>query len=291
MSILKDTILSGKKVLTAELFAPKGVDMTGISKKIELLKDHIHAFNVTDNQRATMRVSSLGLCAWIEREHKVETVFQLNCRDRNRIALQSDLLAASLLGIKNVLVITGDHPSVGDHDFSKAVYDMDSVQLLHTITGLKNGMDFSGNELKGSPDIFVGATANPAARPLRPHMIKFGKKVHAGAEFFQTQVVFETDKYIEFAKQANEYGVPVIAGISLIKNVKFAHFINTSVPGLNIPEDIINRIKQSEDYKKERVTIACEIIEKLKPYVAGFHFMAFGLEKELPEIIRKTGIN
>ncbi|MCK9223605.1 MAG: methylenetetrahydrofolate reductase [Candidatus Muirbacterium halophilum] len=290
MSILKEIILSGKKVLTAELFAPKGIDMTLISKKVELLKHYIHAFNVTDNQRATMRVSSLGLCAWIQNNFNVETVFQLNCRDRNRIALQSDLLAASLLGIKNVLVITGDHPSVGDHDFAKAVYDMDSVQLLHTISGLKKGVDFSGNELKGNPDIFVGATANPAARPLRPHLIKFGKKVHAGAEFFQTQVVFDTDKYIEFAKQANEYNIPIIAGISLIKNVKFAHFINKSVPGLNVPEETIKRLSQSEDYKEERVKIACEIIEKLKPYVAGFHFMAFGLEREIPQIIEKTKI-
>ncbi|MFA5479914.1 MAG: methylenetetrahydrofolate reductase [Candidatus Muiribacteriota bacterium] len=287
MKSFRERIENKEMVITAELFAPKGIDMTGIKRKVEILREHVHAFNVTDNQRATMRVGSLGICAWLENKMNVETIFQLNCRDRNRLALQSDLLSASLLGIKNVLVITGDHPSVGDHKHSKAVFDLDSVQLLSVIKELERGYDFSGNELKGSPTIFSGSTINPAATPIEPHVIKFKKKVEAGAQFFQTQVVFETDKFIKFQKKIKNHNVPVIAGISLLKNYEFAKFLDETVPGLNVPEDLLERMKNSKDYKKERIEIACETIQKLKPYVAGFHFMVFGLEKEIPLILER----
>ncbi|MGM0607802.1 MAG: methylenetetrahydrofolate reductase [Candidatus Muiribacteriota bacterium] len=291
MNKLKDLINNKKLVLSAELFAPKGIKMKGVARKVDFLKNHVDIFNVTDNQRATMRTGSLGICAWLEREKNVETVFQLNCRDRNRLALQSDLLSASLLGIKNVLVITGDHPSIGDHVNSKAVYDFDSAQLLQVIKNLNRGYDFSGNKLKGKPDILAGAAVNPCATPVDAHIMKFKKKISAGASFFQTQVIFEPEKYIEFYKKIKHMNVPVFAGISLLKNHDFAQFINNTVPGITIPDKILNRLKNTVDVKKERVEIACEIVEKLKNYVDGFHFMVFGLEKEIPVIIEKTSLN
>ncbi len=286
----RERLKNDQTVITAELFSVKGTDMSGIERKVTLLRDYIHAFNVTDNQRATMRVSSLGVCSYIKQRFGVETVFQLNCRDRNRLALQSDILAASVLGLKNVLVITGDHPSVGDHEYTKAVYDMDSVSLIQTIDQLKKGQDYAGNSLKGKIDMFIGGAVNPSARPLEPHLMKFEKKINSGAGFFQTQVVFDAEKYKEFYKKAREFGIPVIVGISLIKNVKFAEFINRSVPGLNIPDHIIERLRTSRDYKKERIDIACELIEELKGYCQGFHFMVFGLEKEIPVILKRTGL-
>jgi len=290
MSKLRKLVENKEKVLTAELFAPKGIGMKSITKKIDILRDHIDLFNVTDNQRATMRVSSIGLCAYIERKFGVETVYQLNCRDRNRIALQSDLLAASLLGLKNVLVITGDHPSIGDHLYSKPVYDLDSVQLLQTIGKLNSGVDFSGNKLRGKPEIFAGATINPVSRPMQPHLLKFKKKVRAGAKFFQTQVVFDTGLFKEFYKEARHEDTSILAGISLIKDVKFAKFINDSVPGLNIPDRIIKRLSTGGDLSHTRIDIACEIIDQLKDSCQGFHFMVFGLEKEIPVILKETSL-
>ncbi len=290
MSKLRELLENKEKVLTAELFAPKGIGMKNITRKLKILEPYIDLFNVTDNQRATMRVSSIGLCAYLEREFGVETVYQLNCRDRNRIALQSDLLAASLLGLKNVLVITGDHPSIGDHLYTKPVYDLDSVQLLQTIEKLNNGLDFSGNKLRGKPDIFAGATVNPVSRPMQPHLLKFKKKIRAGAKFFQTQVVFDTDLFKEFYKEAKDEKVPILAGISLIKDVEFAKFINESVPGLNIPERIMKRLSTGGDVSHTRIDVACEIIESLKDSCQGYHFMVFGLEKEIPIILKETSL-
>ena len=241
----KDILNSGKFVVTAEVGPPKGTDIKEMIHHIELLKGKVDALNVTDNQSAVMRICSMAVCK-IAIEHDVEPILQMTCRDRNRIGLQSDLLGANILGIRNVLCMTGDHVLAGDHKQAKPVYDIESVQLLSVVNSLNNGKDMAGNDLKGATDFFQGAVVTPEANPLEPQLIKFEKKVRAGAKFFQTQAIYDINKFKEFMSYARKFPVKILAGIVVLKSAGMASFINNNVPGIRVPQELIDGKKATK---------------------------------------------
>jgi 5,10-methylenetetrahydrofolate reductase len=220
-------------------------------------------------------------------EKGLEPVYQLTCRDRNRLALQSDLLSAWALGIRNVLCLTGDHPIMGDHTEAKPVYDLDSVQLLKAASTLNQGHDMSGHELESSPDWFLGAVVTPSADPVEPQIIKMKKKIDAGAKFFQTQAIYEPDKFEQFMNKVQKFNVPVIAGMVILKNAGMARFMNENVAGINVPDDLIKEMENTakEDRKKKAVEVTSRIISQVKPFCQGVHIMPLGWEDVIPDII------
>jgi 5,10-methylenetetrahydrofolate reductase len=292
MSKLSERLQSGEFVVTSEIGPPKGVDLEKCLADAEHLRDRVTAINVTDLQAAVMRIGSLAVCAKLV-ERGLEPVFQLTCRDRNRLALQSDLLSAWAMGIRNVLCLTGDHPAMGDHVESKAVYDLDSVQLLKTAGGLNEGMDMAGHELEGKPSFFLGAVVTPGADPVEPQIIKMKKKIWAGAQFFQTQAVYDTDKFAQFADQVKGFGVPVIAGIVILKSAGMAKFMNENVAGITVPDSLIEEMKatKKEDQKKKAVEVAARTIKEIKPLCQGVHIMPLGWDELVPEIIEAADLS
>src|SRR6185369_14668159 len=214
----------------------------------------------------------------------VEPVLQVTCRDRNRLALQSDLLGAAALGIRNILVLTGDHISFGDHKEGKAVFDLDSIQLLDTLKVLEGGFDLSGKQLDGTPSFFAGAAAAPEAEPFELTLFKLRKKAAAGARFFQTQAVFRPEKMARFYEAVGPLGVKVITGVLLLKSAAMARYINNNIPGLRVPDEIIAELEQAANPAETGVEIACRLARALKPYSDGIHIMAMGREEVIPEI-------
>jgi methylenetetrahydrofolate reductase (NADPH) len=239
-----------------------------------------------------MRVGSLAVCSKLI-ERGLEPVFQLTCRDRNRLALQSDLLSAWALGVENVLCLTGDHPALGDHQEAKAVYDLDSVQLLKAAKGLNNGKDLAGHELEGSPDLFLGAVVTPAADPLEPQIIKMKKKIAAGAQFFQTQAIYEPDKFEQFIGEVKEFKVPVIAGIVVLKSPGMAKFMNENVAGISVPDELIQEMADTkkEDRKKKAVEVSARLVKQVKPFCQGVHIMPLGWDELVPQIIEQAELD
>jgi methylenetetrahydrofolate reductase (NADPH) len=289
----KDILNSGKFVVTAEVGPPKGTDIKEMIHHIELLKGKVDALNVTDNQSAVMRICSMAVCK-IAIEHGVEPILQMTCRDRNRIGLQSDLLGANILGIKNVLCMTGDHVLAGDHKQAKPVYDVESVQLLKIVDSLNNGKDMSGNDLKGATDFFQGAVVTPEANPLEPQLIKFEKKVRAGAKFFQTQAIYDINKFKEFMAYARKFPVKILAGIVVLKSAGMANFINNNVPGIRVPQELIDELKAAGKEKAldTGLNIAARHIRQLKDdnICDGVHIMAIGMEDKVPIIMQRAGL-
>jgi len=284
---LKNKLAKGKFVVTAEVAPLKGVDTEEILEVAELLKDRIDAANVTDQQSSVMRLGSMATCCLLK-EKGLEPVLQMTCRDRNRIALQSDLLSAYVMGIENVLVLTGDLPQMGDHPEAKPVYDLDSVQLLRTIMRLNEGLDLAGNELKGKPELFPGAVVNPGADTEAAYelqMIKLERKVAAGANFFQTQAVFDAVLFEKFMKRAKKYNVPILAGIVPLKSVGMAKYMNQNVPGVKVPDALIGKIAQADDKAAMGIEIAARMIKEVKGMCQGVHIMAIGWERKVPEIM------
>lgn len=289
----KDALNSGKFVVTAEVGPPKGTDIKEMIHHIELLKGKVDALNVTDNQSAVMRICSLAVCK-IALEHGVEPILQMTCRDRNRIGIQSDLLGANILGIKNVLCMTGDHVLAGDHKHAKPVYDVESVQLLNIVDSLNNGKDMAGNDLKGSTDFFQGAVVTPEANPIEPQLIKFEKKVRARARFFQTQAIYDINKFKEFMKYARKFSVKILAGIVVLKSAGMANFINNNVPGIKVPQELIDELKAAGKEKAldTSLNIAARHIRQLKEdnICDGVHIMAIGMEDKVPVIMERAGL-
>lgn len=289
----KDILNSGKFVVTAEVGPPKGTDIKEMIHHIELLKGKVDALNVTDNQSAVMRICSMAVCK-IAIEHGVEPILQMTCRDRNRIGLQSDLLGANILGIKNVLCMTGDHVLAGDHKQAKPVYDIESVQLLSVVNSLNNGKDMAGNDLKGATDFFQGAVVTPEANPLEPQLIKFEKKVRAGAKFFQTQAIYDINKFKEFMSYARKFPVKILAGIVVLKSAGMASFINNNVPGIRVPQELIDELKAAGKEKAldTGLNIAARHIRQLKDenICDGVHIMAIGMEDKVPIIMERAGL-
>ena len=242
-SKLKQAFESGKFVVTAEAGPLKGTDITELEEISNLLKSKVDALNVTDQQSSVMRLGSLAVCHLLK-GWGMEPIFQLTCRDRNRIALQSDLLSASVLGVENCVALTGDLPSSGDHPQAKPVYDLDSVSLLSVISGLNAGKDMMGNELKGKTDFFAGAVVNPGADTEASYelqIMKMEKKIAAGARFFQTQAVYDPEAFSRFMKRVEQYRVPVLAGVIPLKSAGMAKFMNKSVAGICVPQTIIRQ--------------------------------------------------
>jgi 5,10-methylenetetrahydrofolate reductase len=223
----------------------------------------------------------------------LEPVFQMTCRDRNRIALQSDLLSASVLGIKNVLAITGDLPQLGDHPQAKPVYDLDSVQLLSVIAKLNSGFDMNGNALKGKTDFFSGAVVNPGANTetgLKFQLLKMEKKMEAGAKFFQTQAVFEPEEFYRFIKKTEAFRVPILAGIIPLKTAGMARFMNKNVAGVNVPEPLIKKMSDAKDKTQTGIEIAASLIRELSRICQGVHIMPIGWEAKVPQILASAGV-
>ena len=289
---LRALLDAAKFVVTAEVGPLKGTDTTEIEEVAELLRGRVDAANVTDQQSSVLRLGSLATCHLL-REKGLEPVFQMTCRDRNRLALQSDLLSAYVLGIENVLSITGDLPALGDHPEAKPVYDLDSVQLLWVIKRLNEGYDMMGNELSGKPNFFPGAVVNPGAdteTALELQLIKMEKKIALGAKFFQTQAIYDIDAFVKFMKRVEGFNIPILAGVIPLKSAGMARFMNKNVAGVFVPEELINKLATAEDKARTGIGIAADIIKQLKDICHGVHIMAIGWEKRVPEILDAAGL-
>jgi len=280
---------SGKFVITAEIGPPKGVDIQEMLADAELMRGRVDAINVTDQQSSVMRLGSLATCRLLK-EKGLDPVFQMTCRDRNRIALQSDLLSAYVLGIENVLCLTGDFVALGDHPQAKGVFDLDSVSLLLAARELEQGRDLAGKELMGAPRFCLGAVVTPGADPLEPQLIKMEKKVKVGAQFFQTQAVYEPEKFEEFMKAVSYLNVPVLVGIVLLRSAGMARFMNKNVAGVHVPENLINEMDGAEDRAQKSIEITARLIKEMKPLCQGVHIMAIGWEKKVPDVLDAVGL-
>jgi 5,10-methylenetetrahydrofolate reductase len=281
---LEEALEAGKFVITAEICPPRGTDTARFIEKARLLKGKVVAANVTDNQRAVMRLSSLA-CSVLLIGEGIEPVFQMTCRDRNRLALQSDILGAWVLGVKNILALTGDDVSFGDHRGAKAVFDLDSPQLVDSVRTLNNGSNLNGKELRGATGFYLGAVVAPEADPWEPELIKFEKKIEAGARFFQTQAIYDMDKFKRFFEASERFGVKVLGGILLIKSAKMAHYLNKNVPGVNVPAKLIEELEGAPDQLEKGIEIASRQVKELKGFCHGAHIMAISQEESVPKII------
>jgi methylenetetrahydrofolate reductase (NADPH) len=284
-SNLQNKLSRGEFVITVEVCPPKGCDTSLFLQQSRALAGIVDAINVTDNQGANMRISPLAASYLLLREG-IEPLLQLTCRDRNRMALQSELLGAAALGITNILALSGDHICFGDHKEAKAVFDLDSVQLLQSIKCLESGVDLSGKILEGTPRFFTGAAAAPEAEPFELTLFKLRKKAAAGASFFQTQAVFHPEKLVRFADAINPLGVKIITGILLLKSAGMARFINKNIPGLRVPDELIRELENSINPAETGIEIACRLAREVKPYSHGVHIMAMGREEAIPDIVR-----
>jgi len=250
----------------------------------ELIRGRVDAINVTDLQSSVMRLGSMAVCHLLQ-EKGLEAIFQVTCRDRNRLALQADLLSASVLGIKNVLALTGDYASLGDHPQAKPVFDLDSVNLLKVIKTLEGGTDMVGNALQGAPKFCIGAVVNPGGNPVEAQLFKMEKKIKAGATFFQTQAVYDVGAFENFMKRVAPFKVPVLAGIILLKSAGMARFMNKNVAGVSVPEPLIQKMAKAEDRVKTSIEIGAELIRNLKGMCQGVHIMPIGWESKVPALL------
>jgi len=295
-SNLEKILASGQFAVTAECGPPKGTSPKVIQKKGELLKSHCDALNVTDNQTAIVRMSSLSGCVLLK-QVDVEPVMQMVVRDRNRLAIQSDILGAVALGIRNVLCLSGDHQKFGNHPTAKGVYDIDSMQLIQTLKLMRDEKKFlSGEDISGEVPLFIGAAANPFADPFEFRVIRLAKKVKAGADFIQTQAVFDVPKFARWMEMVRDRGldkkVHILAGVIPMKSVGMARYMRNNVSGLSVPEDLVDRMADAKDAKEEGVQICLEIIEQIKDIegVHGVHIMAVAWEDIVPSIVEKAGL-
>lgn len=286
---LKEKLASGKFVVTTEVGPPKGVDIQEMKENAEILKARVDAVNLTDQQSSVMRLGSLA-SSLLVKQWGLEPIFQMTCRDRNRIALESDLLNAYVMGIENVLCLTGDHVSLGDHPDAKSVFDLDSVSLLAAARELQQGRDLGGKELKGAPRFFLGASVTPGSDPVEPQIIKMEKKVRAGAQYFQTQAIYEPAKFEEFMKSVKHLNIPVLVGIVVLRSAAMARFMNKNVAGVSVPEALIEELDKAENKAKKSTEIAARLINEMKGMCQGVHIMAIGMEKRVPGIIEAAGL-
>ena len=295
---LQQILESGHFAVTAEIGPPRSADLTDFRRRAEMLRDYVDALNVTDNQRAVVRASSQACCGELARLG-IEPVFQITCRDRNRIALQSDLLGAAALGAPNVLCLSGDHQSFGSEPGAKNVFDLDSVQLIETAAGMNRGFFAGGDRLEGYFQVYPGAAVNPFAGPPElPELplLALRKKVKAGAQFIQTQCVYDVDAFAGFMARVREAGldrqVKILAGVAPLKSARAARYMQEKVPGVYLPDELVKRLEAAGDQKEEGIRICVEIIERLKviPGVAGVHIMAVAWEEVVPELVRRAGL-
>jgi len=296
-SNLERVLSENNFAVTAEIGPPKGCDPDKIKEKAEIVKGFAHAFNITDNQTAVVRLSSMAGCC-ILLKLGLEPVMQIACRDRNRIALQSDVLGAASIGVKNMLFITGDHQCFGNHPGARGVYDLDSIQLIKVVKDMRdNGVFQSGDKiLSGNPNVFIGAAANPFADPFELQMDRLEKKIDAGADFIQTQSVFNLDKFNvwmdEICSRGLDKRVHILAGITPLKSLKMTDRMKFHIPGVDVPDNIYKRMKNSSNPEDEGFKIALELINEVKKTkgVHGMHITALFWEEIIPSLIEKSGL-
>jgi len=300
---LREAIDSGKFLITSEVGPPKGTNIHHVLADAELVRGRVDGVNVTDIQASAMRLGSLATCHLLV-QAGFNPVFQMTCRDRNRLALQSDLLSAAVLGISDVLCLTGDYTTLGDHPAAKPVFDLDSVSLLRAAAGLMEGHDMAGNELDGKPDFTLGAVVNPGAEPLEPQIIKLEQKVEAGARFVQTQAVYDPASFERFVKAASQIKVPILVGIVLLKSAGMAKYMNRNVAGVFVPDPLIEEMAQAGaadkaakaegkpagNQVKTSIDIAARLVKELGPMVQGAHIMPIGWDKHVPKVLDAAGL-
>ncbi|MBW1789705.1 MAG: methylenetetrahydrofolate reductase [Deltaproteobacteria bacterium] len=293
VSAFKEALASGKFVVTSEVAPPKGTNLEKMAHHIELLKDKVDGMNVTDHQSSVMRFPSLG-GALMVKEMGGEPILQMTCRDRNRMALQADLLFAHQRGVHNVLCLTGDSILLGDHKEGKGVFDLDSSQLLAAVRRLEKGKDLGGSELDGAVSFCAGAIVTPEADPLEPQLIRFEKKIEAGAEFIQTQAVYDLDNFKTFMDYARQFPVKVLAGIILLTSAPMARFMNKNVAGVMVPRDLIDEMASAPKGGAiaKGIEIAGRMIKRVKDekMCDGVHIMAIGKEELVPDIMAAAGL-
>jgi len=289
----KEALKSGKFVVTSEVAPPKGTNLEKFKHHIELLKDKVDAMNVTDHQSSVMRFPSLGGCLLVK-EQGGEVILQMTCRDRNRMALQADLMFASYMGVQNVLCLTGDSIMLGDHKQAKSVFDLDSSQLLATVRTLEKGKDLGGNELDGAVSFCAGAIVTPEADPIEPQLIKFEKKIDSGAEFIQTQAVYDLDRFKEFMDYAHQFKVKILAGVILLTSAPMARFMNKNIAGVFVPQDLIDEMASAPKGQAltKGIEIAGRMIKRIhdEKMCDGVHIMAIGKEEKVPDIMAAAGL-
>ncbi|MEM1544247.1 MAG: methylenetetrahydrofolate reductase [Candidatus Bathyarchaeia archaeon] len=301
ISELMRSLKSGKFTFTGELEPEKTTNLTRYVEAAKKIKDYVVACNVTDNPQSFAYISSLVASYIIQRDSGLETIYQITCRDRNRIAIFSDLLGAGALGIKNVLALTGDHTTLGDTPQAKPVFDLDSVQLIKMVRRIVDeGVDMNGRPIDSPPKFFIGAGANPNANPIEPELIKFEKKVNAGADFFQTQVVFDIEKAKSFLKETSKYNVPVIIGIFPLKSYGVADYFDKNVPGVKVPKDLMDALAKASEisdknlrrlkYDEINLNYFSSFIKELKKTTsaAGCHIMSVGYEEIIPPLVEAS---
>jgi len=293
---LEKVLESGSFAVTAEAGPPKGTSVKGILRKGELLRPCCDAVNVTDNQTAIVRMCSLAGCTLLKQQG-VDPVMQMVTRDRNRIAIQSDVLGAVALGIGNILCLSGDHQKFGNHPTAKGVFDIDSIQLIQTLKNMRDEKKFiCGEEVSGEVPLFIGAAENPYSDPFEFRVVRLAKKIKAGADFIQTQAVYDVAKFAKWMEMVTERGLDkqahILAGVIPIRSVGMARYMRDYVSGVSVPDTIITRMEEAENAKEEGVRIVLEIIEQLKeiPGVHGIHIMAVGWEDIVPEIVEGAGL-
>ena len=281
----------GKKsfLVTMEVNPPKGTDLSEILRAVEGAKGLVDAVNVTDGSGAIMRACSLAVAKAVL-DAGSDTILQMTCRDRNRLALQADLLGASMLGIRNLLLLTGDDPKAGDNPEAKPVFDINSATLMQVARGLTQGKDMAGKELKGTPQFCIGAAADPGAKDLDVEMQKFKAKIDGGAQFFQTQAVFDAASFGRFMAKVKDYKKPVLAGILLVKSAKMARYMNEHVWGIHVPDELIARFEQATDKREECVRVTAELIRAVRDSANGIHLYPLGWEDLVPEILEASGV-
>ena len=293
VSAFKEALESGKFVVTSEVAPPKGTNLETMKHHVELLSDKVDGMNITDHQSSVMRFPSLG-GALLVKEMGGEPILQMTCRDRNRLALQADLLFAHSRGINNVLCLTGDSVILGDHKEAKGVFDLDSSQLLATIRLMEKGNDLGDNKLDGAISFCAGAIVTPEANPIEPQLIKFEKKIDAGAEFIQTQAVYDLDNFRSFMEYARQFPVKILAGIILLTSAPMARFMNKNVAGVFVPQDLIDEMNGAPKGRKleKGVEIAGRMIKRIhgEKMCHGVHIMAIGKEELVPDIMSAAGL-
>ncbi len=289
----KEALDSGEFVLTTEVGPPKGTNIEAMLHHIDLLKDRVDGINTTDNQSSVMRISSLAVCH-LAQEMGAEAILQLTCRDRNRMALESELLSANILGVHNVLCLTGDYISIGDHPDARPVFDLDSVTLIQTVRMMEQGKDIAGNDLKGATKFCVGAIVTPEANPIQPQLLKFEKKIRAGIDFVQTQAIYDLDNFKRFMQYARRFEVKILAGIILLTGAGMARYMNANVPGVVVPEELISELAAAPKGQAVQtgIAIAGRMIKQIKDenICDGVHIMAIGREGLVPQILETAGL-
>jgi len=292
MSRFEEKIRSGHFVVTSELTPPKGIDLSDFFAKADALKGSVDAVNITESPRARMAVEPKSV-AHLLQDRGIEAIVQITARDRNRIAIQADLLGASLLGIGNFLFMTGDDPKNGDQPGAKGVFDLTTLEMLQAARALRGGRDLAGNALHGAPQVFLGATMNPGAADFMREVENTRRKIDSGAQFFQTQAIYHTDSLAQMLDATKLDHIPLLAGVIPLKSAKMAAWLNANVPGIRVPAETLEELERAgpEGEAAKGIEIAAKTIRRLRNICAGVHIMAIGWELRIPEILRAADVS